>query len=60
MKTYILKTEDDGFYLIGPFEPGPAAGEYGRGMQHQEWGDDPRWQTVDLADPNAPVRVVAP
>jgi hypothetical protein len=50
---------DDGYEVAGPFASYDAACEYGRKWQ-EENGDDPRWNTVYLEDPDAPVNRVRP
>lgn len=56
---YIIVMRDDQFWLVGPFETQRAAGEWGSKDEHNP-ADDPRWQTIRLADPFLPVRIVPP
>lgn len=57
MDTYIMCVADDHFYLVGPFADEGAAADWGRANNPE---DDPRWQTVQLADPSRPVDVRTP
>jgi hypothetical protein len=52
MKPYILIFQNDnegGLRLIGPFADREKLKAYGRDWQERN-GDDPRWQSVEMAD----------
>lgn len=56
---YLMIQRNTEFWLVGPFdtyEDSCGWGSDGRNNPH----DDPRWQTIALADVAAPVRVMAP
>jgi hypothetical protein len=60
---YILTWSQDSFAVHGPFASERHALAYGQWWQANcgdRSGDDPRWQTIDLADPTAPPRLVTP
>jgi hypothetical protein len=49
---YIMVVRDRTYWLIGPFADRFEAGSWGRKNWDQSPGaDDPRWQTIELADP---------
>lgn len=54
---YILVARDTRFWLVGPFISQESAGKWGSQRRNNP-SDDPRWQTIELADPAAPVRLV--
>ena len=56
---YLLVARDDHFWLVGPFDTQAVAGDWGSDPANNP-EDDPRWQTIELADASAPVRIVAP
>ena len=58
MKHYIIRMRDTSYTVVGPFETQDDAAKWGRRDQAEN-GDDPRWQTIELADPHH-VEVVAP
>lgn len=55
---YILVMRDDRFWLIGPFETKEALCKYA----DKNWSleQDPRWQSIELADAAQPVEIIAP
>jgi len=55
----IIRIRDDGYSIIGPFASRDALVAWGIKDQ-AESGDDPRWQSVYLADPAAAPKVIAP
>ncbi|MCG4256892.1 hypothetical protein [Acetobacter senegalensis] len=59
MSTYIIRISDNSYDLVGPFDNHESAGEWGR-MDQERRNDDPRWQTVDLENPEAAPSVVEP
>jgi hypothetical protein len=56
---YILVARHDRFWLVGPFDSNESAGNWGRDPVNNP-SDDPRWQTIELADAGAPVEVIPP
>lgn len=56
---YIIVMRDTDFWLVGPFDTLDVAGEWGDDPANNPT-DDPRWQTIKLADPSKPVRVLSP
>lgn len=56
---YIMVMRDTKFWLVGPFDTNSAAGNWGRDAVNNP-SDDPRWQTIELADASAPVEVIPP
>lgn len=59
MSTYIMVMRDDCYWIIGPFASQKAAAEWGRDPLNNS-KDDPRWQTIELADPHLAPLVVSP
>jgi hypothetical protein len=60
---YILTWADDGFEVHGPFPTERHLVAYGNWWQANcgdGSGDDPRWQSLALTDPAAPVKLVTP
>ncbi len=55
----IICMQDDGYEIIGPFASRLDLIAYGERWQ-DEHNDDPRWQSVHLADPHAMPVVVTP
>lgn len=58
-KHYILVMRHTKFWLVGPFDSHEAAGDWGMDPANNP-DDDPRWQTIELADPSLPVLVLSP
>ena len=56
---YIIRIRDSGYSIVGPFDSREALRAWGEADQAAS-GDDPRWQSVYLADPGAAPGVVAP
>lgn len=54
---YILIMRDEHYFLVGPFCSNDDAGNWGRDNNPS---DDPRWQTIRLADAGARPPVYAP
>lgn len=59
MNTYIMVMRNDRYWLVGPFASRTAAAEWGRDPVNNPQ-DDPRWQTIDLADPHLVPLVMSP
>lgn len=55
---YLLCWSHDDVWLVGPFSVYEDSVEFGR-KQQAELGDDPRWNTIELADPFG-LRIVTP
>jgi hypothetical protein len=55
----IICISDDHYQIVGPFASRADLVAYGCKWQAEN-DDDPRWQSIYLADPNAPPIVVAP
>lgn len=49
---YIMTMRDDRYWLVGPFDSHDDAANWNR-LAANNPSDDPRWQTVDLAEPHA-------
>ena len=47
---YIVLTRHEDLWLVGPFPSNDAAADYGATVAISHWEDDPRWQTIKLAD----------
>ena len=56
---YILVARDDRFWLVGPFDTAQAAGDWGANPANNP-ADDPRWQVLQLAHPEAAVEIIPP
>ena len=56
---YLVIIRSERFLLVGPFPTHRAAADWGNEHGYGP-DDDPRWQTIRLADPSAPVEIVAP
>ena len=56
---FIIIMRDQGYLLVGPFATNDERVAWGRRHAFGP-GDDPRWQTIDLADPTAAPLVFAP
>jgi hypothetical protein len=56
---YLLVARDTSFYLVGPFDSNDSAAVWGRDPANNP-SDDPRWQTIELADAGVPVEVIPP
>lgn len=56
---FIICMRDDGYEIVGPFGSHDELIAYGERWQ-DEHGDDPRWQSLYLADPHAAPVVVGP
>ena len=54
-----IAMRDDGYEIHGPFASVKALIAAGK-LWQDENGDDPRWQSVYLADPHAPPVVIPP
>ena len=50
MPHFVLRWRDDHVALIGPFDTTRDAADYGAADQQHE-GDNPCWQTMEIADP---------
>lgn len=59
MAHFVLLTRDAGAWIVGPFPSAEAANRWGR-ETYCTPRDDPRWQTVILDNPAAPLPVIAP
>lgn len=55
--TYIIVMRLTRYWLVGPFSSHEAAGEWARANNP---ADDPRWQTIDLVNPDAAPDVRSP
>ena len=55
----IICIKDDSYQVVGPFDDHENMLAWGRRWQEKN-GDDPRWQTVYLADPSAPPTHIVP
>jgi hypothetical protein len=55
----IIRIRDDSYSIVGPFASRDDLVAWGRKDQ-AESGDDPRWQSVYLADPHARPTVLKP
>lgn len=58
-RDYLMVMRDDRFFLIGPFDTGENAGNWGCDPANNPH-DDPRWQVITLTNPQAPVEVIPP
>lgn len=56
---YLLVARHTRFWLVGPFDTYENSSAWGVDPANNP-GDDPRWQTIELADPSVPVEVIAP
>lgn len=56
---YLLVARDDRFWLVGPFATYETAGKWGSDPVNNP-ADDPRWQTIQIADASAPVEIIPP
>lgn len=56
---YILVMRNTRFWLVGPFDSEDNAAAWGRDPVNNP-ADDPRWQVIELANPQAPVEVIPP
>jgi hypothetical protein len=56
---YIMVMRDTKFWLVGPFDTQDSAGDWGSDPANNPT-DDPRWQTIELADAGAPVEIIPP
>ncbi len=59
MKDYIMVMRDSSFWLVGPFPDQKTAAEWGYDRKNNP-EDDPRWQTIKLAEVPAGVEVRTP
>lgn len=65
---YVMRMGDNGYHLIGPFETEEAANNWAEfrrprdlnGANPNNVNDDPRWQSITLADATSPPRVCTP
>jgi len=67
MSHYLIVVRSNRFWLVGPFDSQKAAADWGAGGDYDgprnttnNPSDDPRWQTIELAEVPAGVRVAAP
>jgi hypothetical protein len=58
MSEYVMVQRNDRYWLVGPFASQADAAAWGRATYSLD--DDPRWQTINLADAGAAPLVVAP
>ena len=58
VKYYIMVIRNTGYWLVGPFDTNEDAAKYGRRAQKRAWFADPRWQTIQLADPTVAPEIV--
>lgn len=58
MHEYVMVQRNDRYWLVGPFATEADAAAWGRATYSLD--DDPRWQTITLANAGAPPLVVAP
>ena len=56
---YIVAIRMTDIFLVGPFHSDTEAADYGATAQIKLWEDDPRWNTIILADTFG-LRVEAP
>lgn len=56
---YIMAMRDTKFWLVGPFDTQANAAAWGYNPANNPT-DDPRWQTIELADAGAPVEIIPP
>lgn len=58
MNHCVMIVRDDRYWIVGPFTSQQQAGKWGSGVYGLD--DDPRWQTIQLADPSAAPLVMRP
>lgn len=51
-KFYVMYYKQHGVGLIGPFDDGDSAADYGTTAQMTCWNDDPRWSVMELGQDN--------
>ncbi len=56
---YLLVARHTSFWLVGPFDTNDQAARWGYDPANNP-SDDPRWQTLELAAPSAPVEIMPP
>jgi len=56
---FIMVMRNDRYWLVGPFDTHDAAADWGCDPVNNP-GDDPRWQTIQLAGPGAPPEIRSP
>ena len=56
---YIIRIRDTAYDIVGPFSTQKELAEWGAKNQADS-DDDPRWQSIYLADPHHPPRVQSP
>lgn len=59
MPHFVMIVRDTRFWLVGPFNEEAVASEWGHANAAGAAGDD-RWHVIELAEPHAPPRLVAP
>jgi hypothetical protein len=56
---YIMVMRDTAYWLVGPFASEDTAAEWGAAEVNNPT-DDPRWQVLQLAEPDAAPWIVTP